>query len=99
MDRLLQSHRMRKAPLREPEHMSSGFIPLCGYTVTPIEARPPRRTGPAADSPSLLDIWVARALQRKALSALADGNEHLLKDIGISRDAALREAAKWFWQK
>jgi uncharacterized protein YjiS (DUF1127 family) len=24
-------------------------------------------------------------------------DDHLLKDIGISRDAARREGAKWFW--
>jgi len=77
--------------------MSSGFIPFCGYGVTLLDAQRPERAAPAVDSPSLLDIWVARARQRKALGELASNN-YLLKDIGISRQDALREAAKWFWQ-
>jgi len=40
--------------------------------------------------------WIARRRQRNALREL---DEHLLKDIGLSRDDALREAAKPFWQK
>ena len=42
--------------------------------------------------------WIARHQQRKALGDLADGDCHLLKDIGDSRQEAQREAAKWFWQ-
>ena len=79
--------------------MKSGFIPFCGYTVTPLDAQPPERTAPAVNWRSLLDMWAARARQRKALGELADLNDHTLKDIGISRDDALREAGKWFWQK
>ena len=76
----------------------SGFIPFCGYAVTPLVAPPPERTAPAVRS-SLLDIWAARARQRRALGELAGCSDHLLKDIGISRDDALREAGKWFWQE
>jgi uncharacterized protein YjiS (DUF1127 family) len=79
--------------------MKAGFIPFCGYTVTPLDARSPERTARAVHSPSRLDIWAARRRQRKALGELADCSDHLLKDIGISRDDALREAGKWFWQK
>ena len=39
-------------------------------------------------------IW-QRSQQRRELSML---NEHLLKDIGVSRYEAHREANKWFWQ-
>src|SRR3954467_14129119 len=42
--------------------MKSGFIPFCGYTVTPFDARPPERTAPT--DPTLLDIWAARRRQR-----------------------------------
>jgi uncharacterized protein YjiS (DUF1127 family) len=42
--------------------------------------------------------WTARSRQRKALGDLAALNHHLLQDIGVSRDEALLEAAKWFWQ-
>jgi len=79
--------------------MPSGFIPFCGYGVAPLDARWPERAAPAVDSPYLFDIWAARAQQRRALHKLADNSDYLLKDIGISRDDALREAAKWFWQK
>jgi len=78
--------------------MKSRFIPFGGHTVTPLDSRP-ERTAPAFDWRSLLDIWRGRARQRKALGELADCNDHLLKDMGISRDDALREAGKWFWQE
>jgi uncharacterized protein YjiS (DUF1127 family) len=43
--------------------------------------------------------WISRCLdrgsQRRALSELDD---HLLRDIGISRLQALREAGKPFWR-
>ena len=79
--------------------MSSGFIPFCGYNITPLNVRRPEPSFPLVDSPSRFDIWAARARQRKALRKLTDTSDHLLKDIGVSRNEALREAAKWFWQK
>jgi uncharacterized protein YjiS (DUF1127 family) len=44
-------------------------------------------------------LWIARSRQRRHLAALAQWDDHLLKDIGVSRDDTLREAAKPFWQK
>jgi uncharacterized protein YjiS (DUF1127 family) len=38
---------------------------------------------------------MARQKWRRALLQLDD---HLLKDIGITRERALSEASKWFWQ-
>jgi uncharacterized protein YjiS (DUF1127 family) len=35
-----------------------------------------------------------RRRQRRALLQLDD---HLLADIGVAREQALREAGKWFW--
>ena len=46
-----------------------------------------------------LQIWVGRHRQRKALADLAEMNSHLLRDIGVSQAAALREAAKPFWRQ
>ena len=43
---------------------------------------------------SLVFLWQARASQRQQLAGL---NARQLRDIGISRDAALEEAAKPFW--
>ena len=40
-------------------------------------------------------FWHSRSLQRRAL---ADLDAHLLRDIGINRRAAAREAAKPFWR-
>lgn len=42
--------------------------------------------------------WLDRQHERKALRVIAD-DPHLLKDLGLSREEALREAAKpmWLW--
>ena len=48
---------------------------------------------------SLLDglcLWIERDRQRSDLLEL---NDHLLKDIGISRADAQREGAKHFWER
>ncbi len=41
--------------------------------------------------------WLDRRHQRAALREIAD-DPHLLKDLGLSREEALREAAKPFWR-
>ena len=45
-----------------------------------------------------LQKWLSRLRRRKALRELAERDQHLLRDIGLSRAEALREAAKPFWQ-
>jgi uncharacterized protein YjiS (DUF1127 family) len=45
-----------------------------------------------------LGIWLARSIERRALRDLAQ-DMRLLKDIGLDRQEALREAAKPFWQQ
>jgi len=42
-------------------------------------------------------IWCARSAERRALRDLAQ-EPHLLNDIGLSREQALREASKVFWR-
>jgi len=42
--------------------------------------------------------WNARSSQRRALAWLADLDDYLLKDIGVTREQARREAAKPFWR-
>ena len=44
--------------------------------------------------PRTVWLWVSRARQR---SRLADLDERLLLDIGITRVQAEAEARKWFW--
>lgn len=41
--------------------------------------------------------WVDRPLQRTALRELAN-DPHLLRDLGLTREEALREAARPFWR-
>ena len=43
-------------------------------------------------------IWLARCRQRRALEELRRLNNRYLEDIGVSKDEALREAAKPFWR-
>lgn len=60
---------------------------------------PTRADAPAAgwiDSASnLLARWIDASRSRQTLDDL---DEHMLRDIGITRDEALREARKFFWQ-
>jgi len=43
--------------------------------------------------------WFARSRQRRALREIVESNDfHLLKDIAVSREEALREADKPFWR-
>ena len=44
-------------------------------------------------------LWAARHRQRRRLSELADRNDRLLRDVGISPGEARIEAAKFFWQR
>jgi uncharacterized protein YjiS (DUF1127 family) len=48
-----------------------------------------------ARSVSLLLAWIERSRQRRALGELDD---HLLCDIGVTRDEARREAIRPFWR-
>jgi uncharacterized protein YjiS (DUF1127 family) len=45
-----------------------------------------------------LEVWIDRSHQRRQLGELAELNDYLLRDIGMSREEALREAAKPFWR-
>ena len=44
-----------------------------------------------------IDRWIARSRQRRALREIAE-IDYLLKDIGVSRGKAFREASKPFWR-
>jgi uncharacterized protein YjiS (DUF1127 family) len=45
-----------------------------------------------------LGFWIDRSRQRRQLGELAELNDYLLKDIGLSREEAMREAEKPFWR-
>ena len=74
------------------------------WSIPPLHAADPATllhqsssgTPPGARRPgwwSLLD----RPFQRMALREIAD-DPHLLRDLGLTREEALREAAKPFWR-
>jgi uncharacterized protein YjiS (DUF1127 family) len=44
-------------------------------------------------------LWIARSRERRHLAELAGWDDYVLKDIGVSRQDALREAARPFWQR
>lgn len=43
-------------------------------------------------------VWLDRRRRRQALQDLAERNNYLLADIGLTQEEALREAAKPFWR-
>ena len=45
-----------------------------------------------------LQFWAGRSHQRRQLGELAELDNYLLEDIGVSQEEALREAAKPFWR-
>ena len=52
-----------------------------------------------AGTPSTVGRWFARSRQRRVLREIAERNDfHLLKDIGVSQEEALREADRHFWR-
>jgi uncharacterized protein YjiS (DUF1127 family) len=54
---------------------------------------------PAGSWMDALCAWSARGRERRALRELTELGDHFLEDIGVSREEALREAAKSFWQR
>jgi len=55
--------------------------------------------GPAARFFATIRTWAGRHRGREALRELAErGDQHLLADIGVTREEALRRAGKWFWR-
>ena len=57
--------------------------------------RAKRHIHPVAAAWMLVSSWIERSRQRQALAALDD---HQLRDIGITRLEAVREAEKPFWK-
>ena len=55
-----------------------------------------RISGVTACTRSTVRRWFARSSERQALREINDF--HLLKDIGVSREEAFREADKAFWR-
>ncbi len=45
-------------------------------------------------APAIARMWQKRRERQR----LADLDEHLLRDIGITREQAEKEAAEWMWE-
>ena len=58
-------------------------------------ARLPLLLRPLAAAWRLIVRSIDRSNQRRALAEMED---HMLRDIGITRVEAAREAGKWFWR-
>jgi uncharacterized protein YjiS (DUF1127 family) len=56
--------------------------------------RTKRRSDALLRGIALVEGWIERHWQRRALLGLSD---HVLKDIGVSRSEAQREGRKSFW--
>lgn len=72
--------------------------PLAPHGSVAGQARDQQFPSSIADWLHTVLFWVERRRQRRQLGELAVLNDHLLKDIGVSREDALREAAKPFWR-
>lgn len=46
-----------------------------------------------------VSMWLDRMRRRQALQNLAERNNYLLADVGLTQEEALREAAKPFWRR
>jgi uncharacterized protein YjiS (DUF1127 family) len=52
-----------------------------------------------AGARSTVGRWFTRSRQRRVLREIAERNDfHMLKDIGVTQEEALREAHKHFWR-
>ena len=84
--------------------MSSPFVQKCARTLAHIPGGYPPIQQDGSSSPTVrwmdaVRIWSARCRERRALRELMALGDHLLEDIGVTRQEAQREAAKPFWQR
>ena len=75
-------------PSAQPVRRHAAVLRLCAEILGAVAARS-IRTG------DRLLLWRERYRQRRALGAL---NDHMLKDLGLSRCDAGRESGKRFWE-
>jgi uncharacterized protein YjiS (DUF1127 family) len=76
--------------------VTRGPVPLVAPRLRPGVADRP--LGAMLTAPlAIVALWTERHRQRRALADLAERNDHLLADIGRTREEAWREAARPFW--
>jgi uncharacterized protein YjiS (DUF1127 family) len=76
-----------------------------GWALFPREIAGGEATDQQFDSSSRAGVWlrtplfwIERSRQRRRLGELAEFNDHLLRDIGVTREEALHEALRPFWR-
>jgi len=74
--------------------VTRGAIPLVAPSRWAAERRP---VAFLAALLATVAAWIDRHRQRRALADLAESDDHLLVDIGRTREEARREAARPFW--
>jgi uncharacterized protein YjiS (DUF1127 family) len=72
-------------------------VTITGTVRAVLPQRPGLIPSSLARLSTTIAVWIERSRQRRDLAELADGNAHLLADIGLSREQACREAARPFW--
>jgi len=76
--------------------VTHGAVPLVARRPRPGTAE--RSLGAMLTAPlAIVALWTERHRQRCALADIAERNDHLLADIGRTREEAWREAARPFW--
>lgn len=77
--------------------MSILFSDTLSFPHTPVRQGHQSNSGSQAARQRGWLSWAERRRQRAALRDLAE-DTHLLDDLGLTREQALREAAKPFWR-
>ena len=70
-------------------------------TVTSLEQRPAQLFNgphPVRSVLAQMALWHLRASLRRDLRRLAMVGDHMLRDVGLTRDEVAREVAKPFWR-
>jgi uncharacterized protein YjiS (DUF1127 family) len=80
------------------QHPRHGWALFSGEIARETAPRPQPGSSTSVDWLCTALFWIERRRQRQRLGELADLNDHLLRDIGVSRDEASNEAAKPFWR-
>jgi uncharacterized protein YjiS (DUF1127 family) len=89
---------MQSGANQMPNSLVQGSVP--GQAAgTRAPSRQSNQSTPANSWVHKIGRWIAQQRQRRALQELAKLDNHLLKDLGLSQDDALREAAKPFWKR
>lgn len=71
------------------------FVDEMGIAATTLSVVE-RVEGFVSKTGKLVRTWVRRSNERRMLAQM---NEHMLNDIGLTRFDALQEVDKYFWQK